>query len=387
MMKKRYYLIGLLAALLLGLLVLPQKSLAETKNQQLVQGWLATYWNNKQLEGSPVLQRYETTIDHNWGLSSPGSGVVSSDFSARWLGAIEVPAGLYRFTVTADDGVRVWVDDDLIINEWRDQAATTFSAVKSLSQGRHIVSVEYYENAGDALIRFTWAPESFGSGEWQGEYFNNVNLVGSPIVIRYDSAINFDWGQGSPFPGTINSDMFSARWTRTVNFASGTYQFILRVDDGGRLWINDRLLIDAWRVQSPQTYAAVTSLSGPANLRVEYFENTENAQIQLNWNPVGAPPPPDDGNGDGGYGSVDWTQVFAPNWPERVPRQWHQPIRACMIHFNQINRPLRNPPDTEAIIEDCIVYLNNIRGRDYSQLRQFTPLLIPRISPGKSPSY
>src|SRR5437762_13765708 len=59
---------------------------------------------------------------------------------------------------------------------------------------------------------------------WVGWYWNNMSLSGNPILQRNDSAINFDWGLGSPDP-VVHSDQFSARWTRTVETASGFYRF------------------------------------------------------------------------------------------------------------------------------------------------------------------
>ena len=63
--------------------------------------------------------------------------------------------GTYVLTARADDGVRVWVDGDLVINAWRDQSATTYTANRQLS-GEHAVVVEYYENGGQAVAQFGW---------------------------------------------------------------------------------------------------------------------------------------------------------------------------------------------------------------------------------------
>ena len=96
--------------------------------------WQASYWNNTSLSGTPVLQRQETALDHDWSTGSPGSGVTSDTFSARWTRYIDTAAGTYRFTATSDDGIRVWVDSALIIDQWHDHATTTYTGE------RHVVT-------------------------------------------------------------------------------------------------------------------------------------------------------------------------------------------------------------------------------------------------------
>jgi hypothetical protein len=89
---------------------------------------------------------------------------------------------------------------------------------------------------------------------WQTSYWNNQTLSESPALVRSESDINYDWGSGSPAPGVINADGFSAHWTGRFDLPAGSYRFTLTVDDGARLWVNDHLLIDTWRDQAAQTY-------------------------------------------------------------------------------------------------------------------------------------
>ncbi len=122
--------------------------------------------------------------------------------------------------------------------------------------------------------------------EWRGEYFNNSELQGNPTLVRNDFAISFDWGLGSPAP-QIPVNFFSVRWTRQMNFPTGTYRFFARVDDGVRLWIDGALLINAWKLQSPTTYAADIFLTdGPHDIRMEYNELEGGAVAILSWERV-----------------------------------------------------------------------------------------------------
>ncbi|MFN8454699.1 MAG: PA14 domain-containing protein [Anaerolineae bacterium] len=261
--------------------------------------WQVTYWNNTSLTGPPVVQRTETDLNYNWGSGSPAPGVNSDQFSARWTRYIDVPPDTYQISVTADDGVRVWVDDQLIIDQWYEHAPMTFTAQKYLGAGHHLLRVEYFENFGGAVLQISWRqgsappPPPPAIYRWRGEYFNNKSLSGPPAVVRDDQEINFNWGTGSPAPGVIDYDGFSARWTRTADLPAGNYRFTMVVDDGARLFVNGHLLIDAWKDQAPRTYTGDIYLPGGAiSLQMEYYENVSGAVARLYWEGGSVPPPP-----------------------------------------------------------------------------------------------
>lgn len=253
--------------------------------------WQASYWNNTTMTGTAAVQRAEVTINYNWGGGSPVTGINSDEFSARWTKYIDEPAGTYRFTATSDDGVRVWLDGELIINDWSDHPARTTTVDKAVSAGHHLLTVEYYENGGDAVMSFSYAPVQQAINNWRGEYYNNNSLSGSPTLVRDDASVNFNWGAGSPAAGTIVADNFSVRWTRNLNLPAGNYRFSITADDGVRLWVNNHLLVDKWIVQAATTYTGDIYVSGTVPVKVEYFEAGGNAVAQLSWTAVTNPPP------------------------------------------------------------------------------------------------
>lgn len=305
--------IALLIGVLLLLVVTGPALAQDITPQHTDPGWQATYWNNTSLFGSPVLERFEGNLDYNWGTGFPAPGVNYDQFSARWTRYIDVSPGTYQIIVTTDDGIRLWVDDELLIDQWRDQSATTYTASKYLGPGHHLVRVEYYENFGDATIKVSLTqgtppptpipPPPPDSGNWRGEYFNNKSLSGPPALVRDDSQVNFNWGNGSPAPGWVNADSFSVRWSRNLNLSSGNYRFTMTVDDGARLFINGHLLIDAWQDQSPTSYTGDIYLpGGPVTAQMEYYENGGGAVAQLGWRPANNPlPPPPPPVGPTGY--------------------------------------------------------------------------------------
>lgn len=261
--------------------------------------WLASYWNNRALVGESVLVREEAHIDYDWGQGSPDPVVNSDGFSARWTKSLDLPEGDYRFFVTVDDGARVFVDGDLIIDEWADGAARTFTADRELDGGSHSLRVEFYENGGAAEMRFRVESTSVEpTDRWRGEYFNNRDLVGEPELIRDDEEIDFKWGTGSP-DARINSDNFSVRWTRAIDFDEGRYRFKVETDDGARLYIDGKLVISEWRVQIEQEYDYEVSLDeGVHTVRLEYFEAEGTAEVELDIDRVGDGDEDNDGDED-----------------------------------------------------------------------------------------
>lgn len=100
--------------------------------------------------------RTDPAINFNWASNPPMTGVPADLFSVRWTGDWDFTGGTYTFTATTDDGMRVYVDGTLIIDQWIDQAPTTYTANKDISAGRHRIVVEYYENAGGAVAQVSW---------------------------------------------------------------------------------------------------------------------------------------------------------------------------------------------------------------------------------------
>lgn len=255
----------------------------ESNHTYVIGSYLAQYFPNRYLSGTPTLTRPEPApLDHDWGTGGPGGGIGVDGFSARWQGTFDFQAGTYTFVATADDGIRVLVDGTSVINAWRDQAPTTYEGDITLAAGPHSVKVEYYENTGGALARLYWylKPQL---GQYRAEYFNNRTLSGIPKATYVESApISYNWGIGGPESTSVDS--FSIRWTGDFAFVSASYTFIAYSDDGVRLWVDGALVIDQWHDQAPTEYRATrTMTAGVHRVRVEYYEHTGGALIQVRW--------------------------------------------------------------------------------------------------------
>jgi subtilisin len=261
--------------------------------------WVGAYYNNPNLEGDPALARPDGAgfIDRFYPSgASPAPGVIgASNYSTRWTRTLTLTAGNYRFSVTGDDGVRLYIDDQLKINEWRNQPPTTYNVDVNLAAGNHEIRLEYFQATGPAQARLTWGlsnlacSQTVAADHWKGEYFNNTYLLGSAVMTRDNGAgfLNFNWVNDGPSSGcNVFADYFSARWTRQASFVPGVYRFTVFGDNGVRLWVDDQLRIDRWTDTVGTDTVDVQLSAGPHNMRLEYFEILGGASVSLSWIPL-----------------------------------------------------------------------------------------------------
>ncbi|NLG51109.1 MAG: hypothetical protein GX552_13460 [Chloroflexi bacterium] len=252
--------------------------------------WRGEYYNNPSLSGSPVMLRNDQEVSFDWGYNGPGWPVPTDWFSARWSRKIQFSEGKYNFRLEADDGVRLWVAGNLLIDRWSGGYKVDTVRNQQIWNGVHEIVVEYYEQEGSAKVRLTWekveeprtpTPRPTIT-EWQAEYYNNMTLTGDPRIVRNEKTIAFDWGKGSP-DRKVKSDGFSARFTRTLPFEQGVYRFYAVADDGVRVYVDDELLIDEWHAGIREEYTADIALDGSHALRIEYFEKGGGAALDVRW--------------------------------------------------------------------------------------------------------
>jgi YVTN family beta-propeller protein len=120
-------------------------------------GLLGQYFNNTGLSGAAIFQRVEAP-NFDWRTGSPGAGIGTDNFSVRWTGTIEAPAsGSAILQTISDDGVRVWFDNKLVINNWTLHGPTANNATVTFVAGRrYAITIEYYESGGGAVAKLNW---------------------------------------------------------------------------------------------------------------------------------------------------------------------------------------------------------------------------------------
>lgn len=119
----------------------------------------AEYFNNQNLSGAPNVARCESTIDYDWGTGSPISGIQNDHFSVRWTGRFTFGNDTYNFT-TSDDGIRIFVDNQPVLDDWASGAVNTVNASRVMTAGQHTVIVEYFEDAWPAIARASWTSQN-----------------------------------------------------------------------------------------------------------------------------------------------------------------------------------------------------------------------------------
>ena len=261
-----------------------------TQTPFIITDWRADYWSNPTQSGPPLLTRNDLVIFFNWGEGRPDTSLGVDHFSARWHRTLNFDAGIYRFNIEVDDGFRLYIDNVLILDEWEEGPARTYTVDVPLSTGRHTIQVDYFERTGVALMRFWWERNESFSG-WKGEYFGNRDLQGNPALVRDEPQIDFDWGEGRPAPN-LPADHFSVRWQRRVSFEAGTYRFFLQIDDGARVLLDNQLILDEWEDGADRTINVdVTLPAGERAIQVEFYESSGVARVSFWWELAPTPTP------------------------------------------------------------------------------------------------
>ena len=121
-------------------------------------GLSAEYFDNQDFTALRVL-RVDPVIDFEWGGGSPDPAIGPDQFSVRWRGSVTpTVSGEHTFTTVSDDGIRLWVDRQLVVDEWNDHGPTEHSGRIILEAGRRYdLRMEMYENGGGATARLFWS--------------------------------------------------------------------------------------------------------------------------------------------------------------------------------------------------------------------------------------
>lgn len=119
-------------------------------------GLTAQYFNNENMTALAFTQE-DFLVDFDWGDGSPDELLDPDTFSARFTGGIEAPMnGAYFFYVASDDGARLWVDDELVVDDWSIAGYHEASGLINLSRGRHDIRLDFVENFGPARVALFW---------------------------------------------------------------------------------------------------------------------------------------------------------------------------------------------------------------------------------------
>jgi hypothetical protein len=272
-------------------------------------GLTGNYFNGKNFD-IPRLSRKDANVNFDWGTGSPDAAINVDQFSARWTGQIQPRySGNYTFYITNDDGGRLWINNQLVIDKWYDDGGTVVSGTINLTAGqKYDIKLEYYENGGGAKTILEWS-----SGSQAIEIVPTSQLYSNPtptvsitspannasftapasVTINANAGDNgsvakVDFYNGTTLLGTDNSTPYSFSWN---NVAVGSYSITaIATDNSGAFTISAPVAITVKQDQNNGTGDGLTgNYFNGMNFETPKFSRKD-ATISFDWG-NGSPDP------------------------------------------------------------------------------------------------
>lgn len=261
----------------------------------------------------PEVERVDKDINFPSTLEEFAGTKLKDNFYAVWTGVIRIPAdGKYTFTLESDDGSRLFIDGKEIVDNGGTHEMVEASGRAELKAGDHEIKVEFFDEEEDAGCILSWQAEgkakevvpasalfhkggasAGGNGGLQADYFRmeegsedfpNFSDTKTPDLKRVDNQINFESTQDN-WPGTEFKEFFYIRWTGFIEIpADGKYTFYLESDDGSRLFIDGKQVLDNGGAHGMEEVPGDINLkAGKHALKVEFFEKDIDAGCIFRW--------------------------------------------------------------------------------------------------------
>jgi beta-glucanase (GH16 family) len=248
-------------------------------------GLTGNYFNGMNFE-TPVYSRKDATVNFDWGGGSPNAAVNADGFSARWTGQIQPKySGEYTFFVNSDNGRRLWINGQLVIDAWIDDWNIDYNGKITLTANqKYDIKLEYFENYGGAGAKLEWshASQTREVVPTKQLYSNNLPTVSitapastavfeSPASITFTSSAADNGGSvakveyynGATKIGQATANPYSFTWS---NVAAGTYAITARATDNlGGITVSIALSVKVNQGTAPVNQAPSVTLTAPAN--------------------------------------------------------------------------------------------------------------------------
>ena len=210
--------------------------------------FFACYYDNSDLTNLKII-RTDTQINFDWGTGSPNPSVAVDTFSAQWQGSFNFETADYEFTATSDDGFRLYIDNNIVLDKWIDQAPTTYKVTKSMAAGYHTIKMDYYENGGGAVAKLSWEKLASGNADDIGNLIDSnapdfYNPSWDISLEQFKSWValiaNHEGGSGgfaAHSQGALGSDIFyHSNAGSSFRFSTGIGPFQLDRGGGSEAW-------------------------------------------------------------------------------------------------------------------------------------------------------
>ena len=220
-------------------------------------GFKGEYFNNQELQGQPADVRTDQQVNFDWGRYKPAPHVGENNFSVRWTGKLTpAESGTYRLGATADDGVRLYLDGQILIDAWKSNPTKTVTKEVTLEGGRaYDVRMEYYQYNREAIAKFVWSYPNFAERQINEAVSATKQSDVTVVVLGLSAAL-----EGEEM--TVSTEGFRGGDRTDIALPKGQEALLKAVSETGKPvvlvllngsalavnWANDNVaaIVDAW---------------------------------------------------------------------------------------------------------------------------------------------
>jgi len=278
-------------------------------------GLLGCYFANTNLSGQAYV-RLDENVNFSWEAQAPMPRLNNGDFSVLWFGEVEAPvAGDYSFFISTEEGGRLFLKNQHMIERWGKQEAADTSMTLSLKAGEHVaVRMEYFHSTGKGKAKLSWSGPGLPKGIIPADrlyptgnisehrssigtasngvlatYYNKPDLSGDSFS-RVEPGVQFSTSN-PPAPGFPTTN-YSVRWNGQIRADfTEPYTFHITADEGVRFAVNGLTLIDHWDQEEPQEITQAVSLVAgeKTDIEMELKNSQAGASARLEWSSASVP--------------------------------------------------------------------------------------------------
>ncbi len=256
-------------------------------------GLTGHYWTTqlRTTNGTPTLVRVDATVNFDWGNGSPDPSISVDQFTALWTGQVQPEFNeTYTFYTYTDDGVRLWVNNQLIINQWVDQGPTewTGTATNLAAGRRYDIKMAYYENGGGAVAQLSWSSPSTAKAIIpQSQLYPTNDLPPSVTLTSPTNGTSFSSGtninlkaSASDVDGSVSQVQFLAGTNVLGTVAGGpSYNFLWTGVAAGNYTLTAKATDD----QGISTVSAPVSISVVAGVPPNPTASLSGTNVVISW--------------------------------------------------------------------------------------------------------